>query len=72
MTTQSCNKIWHICVRFLTRTMSAVHFLIEIMFSVKAIKHHFEVSFDKQNLTLVVVSYEYETCRRQVSKTHMK
>ena len=32
-------------------------FLIEIMISLKAIKSHFKGSYDKQNLTLVVISY---------------
>ena len=33
-------------------------FLIEIMFILKAIKSHFRGSNDKQNLTLMVISYE--------------
>ena len=34
----------------------------------KAIKSHFKESYDKQNLTLVVISYDiYETRRRLVS-----
>ena len=35
-----------------------MRFLIEIMFILKAIKSHFSGSYDKQNLTLVVISYE--------------
>ena len=43
-------------------------FLIEIMLILKAIKSYFRGSYDKQNLTLVVISYEiYETCPRLVS-----
>ena len=39
-------------------------FLIEIMLILKAIQSHFSRSYDKQNLTLVVISYEiYETRR---------
>ena len=34
-----------------------MRFLIEIMFILKAIKSHFSGSYDKQNLTLVVISY---------------
>ena len=42
--------------------------LIEIMLHLKAIKSHFKGSYDKQNLTLEVISYEiYETRRRLVS-----
>ena len=43
-------------------------FLIEIIFILKAIKSYFKGSYDKQNLTLVVISYEiYKTRRRLVS-----
>ena len=43
-------------------------FLIEIMLHLKVIKSHFKGSYDKQNLTLVVISYEiYETRQRLVS-----
>ena len=42
--------------------------LIEIMLILRAIKSHFKWSCDKQNLTLVVISYEiYETRQRLVS-----
>ena len=38
-----------------------------ILSIVKAIKSHFKKSYDKQNFTLVVISYEiYETRRRLV------
>ena len=44
-----------------------VVFSIEIMSSFKAIKSHLKQSYDKQNLTLVVISYEiYETRQRLV------
>ena len=43
-------------------------FLVEIMIILRAIKFHFKGSYDKQNLTLVVISYEiYETRRKLVS-----
>ena len=43
-------------------------FSVEIMSSFKAIKTHLKLLYDKQNLTLVVISYEiYETRRRLVS-----
>ena len=32
---------------------------IEILSTLKAIKSHYKQSYDKQNLTLVVISYEY-------------
>ena len=42
--------------------------LIEILFILKTMKSHFKGSYDKQKLTLVVVSYEiYETLHRLVS-----
>ena len=45
-----------------------VMFSFEIISSFKAIKPHLKQSYDKQNLTLVVISYEiYETRRRLVS-----
>ena len=43
-------------------------FLIEIMIVSKAIKFYFKVSYDKQNLILVVISYEmYDTRCRLIS-----
>ena len=43
-------------------------FSIEIISTFKAIDPHLKQSYDKQNLTLVVISYEiYETRRRLVS-----
>ena len=45
-----------------------MRFLIKIMFILKAIKSRFKGSDDKQNLTLMVISYEiYETSRQLVS-----
>ena len=42
-------------------------FLIEIMIILKAIKSHFKGSYDKKNLTLVIISYEiYKSCLRLV------
>ena len=42
-------------------------FFVEILSSLKAIKSSFERSYDKQDITLVVISYEiYQTCRRLV------
>ena len=60
--------LWRECVTSLTTSMSTMCFLIETIFILKAIKSHFKGSCDKQNLTLVVISYEnYETRRRLVS-----
>ena len=43
-------------------------FPIEIIIILKAIKFYFKGLYDKQDLTLVVISYEiYETCQRLVS-----
>ena len=56
---QTCNVIDNDCV--------STGFLIEIVFILKAIKSHFKGSYDKQNLTLVIISYEiYETPQRLV------
>ena len=44
-----------------------------IMFILKAIKSHFKGSYDKQNLTLEVISFEiYETREDSFHKFHMK
>ena len=52
----------HEYVTSLTTSVSAMRFLIEIMFILKAIKSNFKGSYDRKNLILVVVSYEiYES-----------
>ena len=57
-----------IYVTSLTKTVTAMRFLIEIMFILNAVFSHFNGSYNKQNLTTVVISYEiYETHRRFVS-----
>ena len=59
--------LWRVHVTSLTTSTSTMRLLIEIIFSLNAIKSHFKVSYDKQNLTLVVISYEiYETLRRLI------
>ena len=51
----------------LTTSVSLMHFRVEIMLTLKAIKSNFKGSYDKQNLTGLVISYElYETRRRFV------
>ena len=53
----------HVQVRSLT-SVSTTHFLTEIMFILKVIKYHFKGLYDKQNLTLVAISYEiYELAK---------
>ena len=60
--------LWRVHVTSLTTYMSAMHFLIEIMLILKAIKSYFKGSYDKKNLKLMVISYEiYEIRRRRVS-----
>ena len=60
--------LWHIEVTSLTTSVSTMLFHIEIFSILKAIKSNFNRSRDKQNLTLVVISYEiYETLQRLVS-----
>ena len=49
-------------IKSLTMSVSLIYFLLEIVFILKGIKSQFNGSYDKQNLTLVVISYEiYET-----------
>ena len=50
--------LWRERVTSLTRSVSTMRFLIEIMFILKAMKSHFKGSHNKQNLTLMVISYE--------------
>ena len=60
--------LWQVHVASLTMSMSAMHFLLYIKFVLNAIKSNFKWSYDKQNLTLVVVSNEiYDTRQRLVS-----
>ena len=60
--------LWRVHVTSLTKPVSTVSFLFEILFILKAIKFHSKVSYDKQNLTLVVIPYDiYETSLRRVS-----
>ena len=58
---------WRVDVKALTMSVKTMRFLFEILPSLKAIKSSFKRSYDEQNLTLVVISYEiYETRRRLV------
>ena len=60
--------LWRIHLMSLMTSMSIMCFLIKIMIILKALKSHFKGSYDKQNLTLEVISYEiYETHQRLVS-----
>ena len=60
--------LWRVHVTSLTTSVSTMHFLIEIMFVLNAIKSRSLGSYDKQNLTPMVILYEiYETRRRLVS-----
>ena len=66
-------SFWRIDEMSLAMSMSTMHFLNEIMFILKSIKSNFKGSYDEQNLTLVVISYEiYETRQRLVSQIHIK
>ena len=44
-------------VTSLPTSVSTMYFLIKILFILKAIKSNFKWSYDKQDLTLVVISY---------------
>ena len=60
--------LWRVDVTSLTASVSTMRFLLEVLPILKAIKSHFMGSCDKQNPTLVIISYEiYETRRRLVS-----
>ena len=60
--------LWRVDVMSLTTSVSTMRFLIEIKFALNAIKSPCQASYDKQNLTLEVISYEiYETRRKLVS-----
>ena len=60
--------LWRVDVTSLTTFVSTMHFLTEIKLMLMAVKSIFKGSYDKQNLTLVVISYEiYETHQRLVS-----
>ena len=60
--------LWCIHVTSLTVSVLTMSFLIEIMFILNVIKSHFKGSYDKQNLTLVAISYEiYETCQCEMT-----
>ena len=59
--------LWRVDETSLTTSVSTMHFLLEILSIFKAIESSFKGSYDKQNLTLVVISYEiYETSRRRL------
>ena len=51
----------------MTTFVTTMLFFVEIMSTLKAIISSFERSYDKQNITLVVISYEiYQTRQRLV------
>ena len=56
------------CYSLHAMSLTTMHFLVEIMFILKALKSHFKGQYDKQNLKLVVISYKiYATCRKMFS-----
>ena len=72
----SLKSYGHTCNNTLARTrvhvtslitsVSTMHFLIEIKLIFKAMKSSFQGSYDKRNLTLVVISYEIDETRRRL------
>ena len=54
-----CNVIDNVCVNNL-------FFFLDIKFIWEAIKSHFKGSYDKQNLTLVDISYEINETRQSL------
>ena len=67
MTTRlSVITLWRVNVTSLGTSGSTMRFQAEIMLVLKAIKSHVEESCDKQNLTLVIISYEICETRRML------
>ena len=65
--------LWRIHVTPLIMSVSAKCFPIGIVLILKAIKSQFKGSYDKQNLTLVVISCEFmKLVKGLVHKFHMK
>ena len=70
----------HRCNSILSRTRDVTDnvrvnnaFPLEILFILKTMKYHLKGSYDKPNISLVVISYEiYETRRRSFRKFHME
>ena len=57
-----CHNTMMLICNSLTTSVSTMHRLIEVILILMATKHDFKGSYDKPNLTLVVISYEiYET-----------
>ena len=50
--------LWCVYLTPLTTSVSTMRFLFKIMFILNAITSHFKNTYDKQNLKLVVISYE--------------
>ena len=50
----------------MTTSVTTMYFFVEIMPTLKAIISSFEMSYDKQNITLVVISYEIDQTRRRL------
>ena len=72
MTTREVT-LWRADVTSLTKSVSTIHSFLEISFIMKAIKFNSKVSYDKQNLTYVVILYEiYEIAEGSFHKFHMK
>ena len=65
--TKCVMTIWHVHVTSLTTSVSTLLFLIEIIFILKAIKSYFKGSYDKQNITLVIISHEINETRRRLT-----
>ena len=51
--------LWRVEIMSLITSVSAMCFLLEILSILKAIKSNFKGLYDKQNLTLMVISCEF-------------
>ena len=73
----SCNKypitLWRECVTLLTMSVSTMRMLHKNNVHFEGDKSHFKGSYDKQNLTLVVISYEFmKLAEVSFHKFHLK
>ena len=62
--------LWRVDVTSLTASVSVMRFLLEILPILKAIKSHFKGSYDRQNLTLVVILYETSSMKLAKGSFH--
>ena len=57
---------WRVDITSLATSVSTMRFLLEVLPILKAIKSNFKGSYDKQNLTRVIISYEISETRQSL------